>query len=146
MKRKLYPQDWTDLRVLQILFGDEECAGAVNRDIVSIRNPNEDSPAAAIEDQRVGTPEIGGPLSPIAEEESLESLDTMLTHTDPDLYALLCETREDLTSVVEEIDEEEHMSEDTGSSVLDDRIPLNLVIPSEAVLVLSVLELSLIHI
>ena len=76
-----------------------------------------------------GTPHSPGPLSPIAEgsyeDESLESLDSYFLHDDPDLQAVLAETRCQLDAV---LDTSECPSAETGEeNELDDRMPLGLL-------------------
>ena len=99
--RKVYPQEWSTLRSLQFLFGDEEVT-VITQDA---ETPTGSSPADHEDAEgqwSAGTPHSPGPLSPIAEEdESLECLDSYLLHDDPDLQAVLAETRCQLDVVFE---------------------------------------------
>ena len=85
------PDDWKSLRVLQLLFGDEEVAAVADRE----GRPAE--PGARretrVEDRPVDRPSgVGEPLSPIAEgseDDDLEELSMYLQHTDPELQNVL---------------------------------------------------------
>ena len=79
-----------------------------------------------------GTPYSPGALSPIAEgsheDSSLEDLDSYFLHDDPDLQAVLAQTRCQLEWM---LNDSECPSAETVENELDDRMPLGLLSSTE---------------
>ena len=78
--RKIYPQEWSTLRSLQLLFGDEEVT-VITQDAEAASGQPGDVGGDAEGQWSAGTPHSPGALSPIAEgsheDSSLESLDSL---------------------------------------------------------------------
>ena len=142
--RKLYPEEWSSLRSLQLLFGDEE---------ITVITQDAEAQASAVEasGDRSGAergnaegqwsasiPHSPGVLSPVAEgsqeDSSFDSLDAFLLHDDPDLQAILSETRFELDCVLDACSSsvgESQSAETNVESELDDRMPLDLLSSTE---------------
>jgi len=129
--RKVYPQAWTSLRSLQLLFGDEEVvtiAQETAHEIVPVAAPRDEVGRQLSEDSPV---QHRGALTPIAEgsnessETDYESLDSYLLHDDPDLQEVLSQTKDHLDTILEEATDESPSAEIKNE--LQDRLPLTLL-------------------
>ena len=138
--RNIYPQEWSTLRSLQMLFGDEEVT-VITQD-AEAQPPAGEAASGQPGAERggaegqwsAGTPHSPGALSPIAEgsheDSTLGSLDSYLLHDDPDLQAVLAQTRCQFDCVLATCPFTDGGSKDVESSVkdeLDDRMPIGLL-------------------
>jgi len=128
--RRTYPQMWPDLRCMQLLFGDENVVAVAEQQGALENNPA-NGEAGASGDQLVEAQHEAGPMSPIVEGShedstpSMDSLDTFLANLDDDLQEILRATRDDLESVLEQVETE---AEPERSDELDNRVPLNYLL------------------
>ena len=135
--RKLYPEEWSSLRSLQLLFGDEE---------VTVITQDAEAQASAVEagGDRSGAergnaegqwsasiPHSPWVLSPVAEgsheDTSFDSLDAFLLHDDPDLQAVLSQSRFELDCVLDACSSSVGESQSAEANELNGRMPFGLL-------------------
>ena len=126
--RRLYPDDWSELRMLQLFTSAdaEEEQEAQEPEDANRRSPNP-PPSSGQQSLDGDLHPPRGPLSTIDEaDEAHEGLDSFLLNEDPDLQRVLSDTKENLSSVLEDCGES-LSAEPAVEPELDDRLPLNLM-------------------